>query len=713
MTFMLKNFKYYVLSKITIGKKRKYYKEKYQRFSITNNFNSLHTRLNELEDWLNNTEYEICDKFNLKSEDVKIPNILSMEDTVNEIINNKKSVCRFGDGEFITLIGKSDEEYYKQKRNFILQKKLRETLTSKDENILVCLWDYWGNLDKYNDFHKKIARMHLHNIREDIYKYLDFKKIYGNAFLSRPYIIYKDRSNSKMYFNQLKKIWDLQDIVIIEGKYSRLGVGNNLFDNASSIERIICPAEASFDNYDEIFNYVTKNISKNKLILIALGMTATVLAHDLAKLGFWAIDIGHVDIEYEWFLQKCDKPSKVKNKYVNEAGQTQLEEINDNKYLQSIIKEIKKKNYIITNNDIEIFVLTYNRCEYLKESLQSILNQSVKDITITIIDNASTDGTQEYVEQLCNNNPYIKYVRNEQNMGSEYSYNLAAELADKTYMMCFHDDDLLHPRYIETALKYLNMFDNVNILSTDCHTPKNINNENWEDVSTNAIYCKDYKELASYMYYEGNFAYPPVIYRTENAKKLNFNKEPYGKIDDKPRCVETCRGGSAIILQDKHFLRYRVHPKQDSSDCANGPFYHEIINFNKYFKDILFKKIYQQDYWLFLIRNVEWFEFCYYWGNDYSLSLEQLIKKGLENDAACYFTRLQYKKHYKTICRKIKRFLRNNVKPIRKIVSCDEYKLNLNSQNSLPASNTGGGGLLSALNYCYNPAYLLGGLQYA
>ena len=45
---------------------------------------------------------------------------------------------------------------------------------------------------------------------------------------------------------------------------------------------------------------------KNKLILIALGPTATILAYDLYKLGYRAIDIGHIDIEYEWFLRKAN-----------------------------------------------------------------------------------------------------------------------------------------------------------------------------------------------------------------------------------------------------------------------------------------------------------------------------------------------------------------------------------------------------------------------
>lgn len=48
-------------------------------------------------------------------------------------------------------------------------------------------------------------------------------------------------------------------------------------------------------------------VNKAKLVLIALGHTATVLAYDLAEVGYQAIDIGHIDIEYEWFLMRAPK----------------------------------------------------------------------------------------------------------------------------------------------------------------------------------------------------------------------------------------------------------------------------------------------------------------------------------------------------------------------------------------------------------------------
>ena len=51
-------------------------------------------------------------------------------------------------------------------------------------------------------------------------------------------------------------------------------------------------------------------------------------------------------------------------------------------------------------NRIEIFILTYNRAEMLKDSIISLLNQSIGKIKITVLDNASTDNTENLVKEL-------------------------------------------------------------------------------------------------------------------------------------------------------------------------------------------------------------------------------------------------------------------------------------------------------------------------
>ena len=70
-----------------------------------------------------------------------------------------------------------------------------------------------------------------------------------------------------------------------------------------SIKRILCPEKDAFDKYDNILSEALKQ-DKTSLFLIALGPTATILASELCDNEFQAIDIGHLDIEYEWFLNE-------------------------------------------------------------------------------------------------------------------------------------------------------------------------------------------------------------------------------------------------------------------------------------------------------------------------------------------------------------------------------------------------------------------------
>ena len=85
-------------------------------------------------------------------------------------------------------------------------------------------------------------------------------------------------------------------------------------------------------------------IKKNILILISLGPTATVLAYDLCKLGYQAIDVGHIDIEYEWFLKNASTKVVVENKFVNEVnnGENNFTKVKDKLYYKQIIKTILK-----------------------------------------------------------------------------------------------------------------------------------------------------------------------------------------------------------------------------------------------------------------------------------------------------------------------------------------------------------------------------------
>jgi len=264
--------------------------------------------------------------------------ILSDDKTLDEIIFNKKSISRFGDGEFHLIFEKTIGF---QKANKLLSRKLLEVLNCKDKNFLVGINIPYKELTKVTTHVKRYWTKYFNNYKFKLAKIINKKKLYYSATISRFYVRYKDKTNIPNYIQKLKKIWDKRNILIIEGEKSRIGIGNDLFDNVKSIKRIICPFRNAFNVYNKILNEVLK-IKEKRLILIALGPTATILAYDLYKLGYQSIDIGHMDIEYEWFLKNTTKKIQIKNKYVNEAlgNRNIFTKVKDNNYYKEIIVKI-------------------------------------------------------------------------------------------------------------------------------------------------------------------------------------------------------------------------------------------------------------------------------------------------------------------------------------------------------------------------------------
>lgn len=277
-----------------------------------------------------NLGYEISDrKF---QESLWYPQIMSTKDTIDEIVEHKKSIARFGDGEFGIMCGVQRWRF--QKKDERLAKRLKEVLQSRNENILIGLIDFYGDLSSWERSAANGARIYLTpEVRKQNYALLDRNRLYANTSISR-------NETMEGVRNQ-KRIWEGRDCVFIEGFQTRMGVGNDLFDNAKSIVRILCPAENAFDRYEEICGEAVKQ-PKDRLMLLALGPTASVLAYDLALQGYQAVDIGHADLSYEVLLKGKSSLSdtSVPSKYNNEAPDGNLvEEIHDAVYESQIIAD--------------------------------------------------------------------------------------------------------------------------------------------------------------------------------------------------------------------------------------------------------------------------------------------------------------------------------------------------------------------------------------
>ena len=271
--------------------------------------------------------------------------IMSSLDTIDYIRRNQCSVARFGDGELNMIL--TDKSIGFQQYNEKLAKQLEVVLTSADPQLLVCLPHtlerFYGECERAKSFWSRFVIYNKPSVYQILKRHNLTDYRFGDTQMTRPYMDYDDDRNARNVYPALKTLWEKRNLLIVEGSATRMGVGNDLFANAESVNRVICPAKNAYATYDLILK-TEKELYQGELVLIALGPAATVLAADLSKAGVWAIDVGHLDIEYEWFRSGTKQKSTIKGKYVNEvSGGDCVEDTLDATYMSQIVARIQNE----------------------------------------------------------------------------------------------------------------------------------------------------------------------------------------------------------------------------------------------------------------------------------------------------------------------------------------------------------------------------------
>ena len=90
---------------------------------------------------------------------------------------------------------------------------------------------------------------------------------------------------------------------------------------------------------------------------------------------------------------------------------------------------------------LSVIVPNYNHAAYVGEQLNAIVQQSYQPLEILVIDDCSTDNSREVLNEWVEENPLIKLVSNEKNLGINDSFNRAVEMASGEYLCCCPADD--------------------------------------------------------------------------------------------------------------------------------------------------------------------------------------------------------------------------------------------------------------------------------
>ena len=105
------------------------------------------------------------------------------------------------------------------------------------------------------------------------------------------------------------------------------------------------------------------------------------------------------------------------------------------------------------NDLVSIIMPSYNTAPYIAESIQSVIDQTYKDWELIIVDDCSTDNTDEVITSL--HDERIRYFKNKKNGGAAVSRNKALRKAKGKWIAFLDSDDLWNPKKLEKQIEFM------------------------------------------------------------------------------------------------------------------------------------------------------------------------------------------------------------------------------------------------------------------
>ena len=113
---------------------------------------------------------------------------------------------------------------------------------------------------------------------------------------------------------------------------------------------------------------------------------------------------------------------------------------------------------------VTVLMPAYNAEKYIGEAIDSILNQTMRDFELIIVNDGSTDNTQQIVRSYTDER--IRYFINGENIGIAESFNRAISVARGKYLAIAEHDDISHPQRFKISVSYLEKHSEIDILSS-------------------------------------------------------------------------------------------------------------------------------------------------------------------------------------------------------------------------------------------------------
>lgn len=114
---------------------------------------------------------------------------------------------------------------------------------------------------------------------------------------------------------------------------------------------------------------------------------------------------------------------------------------------------------------VSVCIPVYNGAKYLAQAIDSTLNQTFADFELIVVDDCSTDGSDEIVRSLTDDR--LRFEKNSQRLGLVQNWNKCIELSRGKYVYVFHQDDVMLPQNVQEKVRTLDANRSVGLVYSD------------------------------------------------------------------------------------------------------------------------------------------------------------------------------------------------------------------------------------------------------
>lgn len=202
---------------------------------------------------------------------------------------------------------------------------------------------------------------------------------------------------------------------------------------------------------------------------------------------------------------------------------------------------------------ISVVMSVYNAEKYLKEAIESVLNQTYQNFELIIVNDCSSDGSVVILQDYQKRYECINLIHNESNLGLTKNLNLALSIAKGEYIARMDADDVCDIERFQKQIDFLNKNESIDILGTFTYDVDG----DGKTIRSRTVPVT-HNEIMTMLPKLSPIVHPSVMFRRERLAKIGFYNPKYRTSQDLEMWFRAAGAGLKFHNIPEYLFKYRV-----------------------------------------------------------------------------------------------------------------------------------------------------------